>query len=345
MCSHRDAGDVRGEKWTWRNFAGGVGPGLGNCGESGILGMNRRNAAYILPHNPRKYFARVDDKLLTKQICEKHGIPVPHTYAVIERQGDVRRIGGDSGRSRRVRGEAHAGERRPRHPGDRCDVWRTGGSPRETIEIPSPDMQYHLSAILAGLYSLGGRPDRAVIEERIKRHGGAGARGGRRHARHSCGRVPERTGHGHGPPAHPGVAGPSQSAPGRCGCGNRTAHAAAPPAACATRASPTCTRTRARRSRDSPFPIGANCWRQRCAWRPNWNWAMSASISYSTRTADPSSSRPTHAPDWPSRSRTAADCCIGSARSIRSSLRSTPPPRPSQVPHENWDWSARIAET
>jgi alpha-L-glutamate ligase-like protein len=31
-------------------------------------------------------------------------------------------------------------------------------------------MQYHLSAILAGLYSLGGRPDRAVIEQRILRH-------------------------------------------------------------------------------------------------------------------------------------------------------------------------------
>ena len=60
--------------------------------QSGILGMNRRNASYILPHNPRQYFARVDDKLLTKQICEQHGIPVPHTYAVIERQGDVRRI-------------------------------------------------------------------------------------------------------------------------------------------------------------------------------------------------------------------------------------------------------------
>ena len=45
--------------------------------------------------------------------------------------------------------------------------WITSGD----HEIPSPDMQYHLSAILAGLYSLGGRPDRAVIEERIKRHG------------------------------------------------------------------------------------------------------------------------------------------------------------------------------
>ena len=54
--------------------------------------MNRRNAGYILPNNPRKHYLRVDDKLLTKQICESQGIPVPQTYAVIERQGDVRRF-------------------------------------------------------------------------------------------------------------------------------------------------------------------------------------------------------------------------------------------------------------
>ncbi len=45
--------------------------------------MNQRNASYILPHNPRQYFARVDDKLLTKQICEQAGIPVPHALAVV----------------------------------------------------------------------------------------------------------------------------------------------------------------------------------------------------------------------------------------------------------------------
>ncbi|MHB8900122.1 MAG: sugar-transfer associated ATP-grasp domain-containing protein, partial [Thermoguttaceae bacterium] len=52
----------------------------------GILGMNCRNAGYILPNNPRAHYPRVDDKLLTKQICQRHGIPVPETYAVIARQ-------------------------------------------------------------------------------------------------------------------------------------------------------------------------------------------------------------------------------------------------------------------
>ncbi|MBN2474571.1 MAG: hypothetical protein JXB62_08175 [Pirellulales bacterium] len=37
-------------------------------------------------------------------------------------------------------------------------------------EYSVADFRYHVSAILAGLYSLGGRPDRAIIEQRILRH-------------------------------------------------------------------------------------------------------------------------------------------------------------------------------
>jgi alpha-L-glutamate ligase-like protein len=32
------------------------------------------------------------------------------------------------------------------------------------------DVCYHLSTILSGLYSLGGQPDRAIVEQRIQRH-------------------------------------------------------------------------------------------------------------------------------------------------------------------------------
>ncbi len=137
--------------------------------QSGVLGMNCRNAAYILPNNPRVHYPRVDDKLLTKQICQRHGIPVPDTYAVIERQGDVRRFMESIGERggfvvKPTQGSGGRGivviEQR------RGDVWTTpGGS-----ELTSADMRYHISTILAGLYSLGGRADRAVIEQRISRH-------------------------------------------------------------------------------------------------------------------------------------------------------------------------------
>ena len=46
--------------------------------ERGVLGMNERNAALVLPLNPRQMFPRVDDKLLTKRLAEMAGIPIPH---------------------------------------------------------------------------------------------------------------------------------------------------------------------------------------------------------------------------------------------------------------------------
>src|SRR5262245_42443500 len=60
--------------------------------EAGVLGINHRNLAFIQESNPRSLYPRVDDKTITKQICHKHGIPVPDTYAIIRRYGDVRRF-------------------------------------------------------------------------------------------------------------------------------------------------------------------------------------------------------------------------------------------------------------
>jgi len=135
----------------------------------GVLGINRRNAEFILPGNPRSHYPRVDDKLLTKQLCEPHGIPVPHTYAVIERHGDLRRFHqlvaahpefvikpckGAEGRGIVVI-TAH----------DEATFTSTDG---RTWTLP--DLRYHLETILAGLYSLGGQPDRVLVEQRIIRH-------------------------------------------------------------------------------------------------------------------------------------------------------------------------------
>jgi len=58
----------------------------------GILGMNRRNADYILAANPRRNFPNVDNKVRTKQICQSSGIGIPETYAIVARHGDIRRL-------------------------------------------------------------------------------------------------------------------------------------------------------------------------------------------------------------------------------------------------------------
>ena len=60
--------------------------------EAGVLGINQRNLAFIQASNPRALYPRVDNKTITKEICHAHGIPVPETYAVIRRYGDLRRF-------------------------------------------------------------------------------------------------------------------------------------------------------------------------------------------------------------------------------------------------------------
>lgn len=141
----------------------------GEIQRAGVLGINARNADYILVQNPRLLYPRVDDKVITKGICKACEIRVPDTYAVFERHGDIARLGeivaarqefvvkparGSGGRGIVVIA-AHDGE-----------TFETLGGPRWT----SSEMRYHISTILSGLYSLAGQHDRAIIERRIICH-------------------------------------------------------------------------------------------------------------------------------------------------------------------------------
>ena len=94
---------------------------------------------------------------------------MPETYAVIRRYGDVRRF--------------------PKLIGDRSEfvikpasgaagrgiivIARRKGNDYETPSgriITEGDLDYHLSTILSGLYSLGGQVDSAIVEQRIIMH-------------------------------------------------------------------------------------------------------------------------------------------------------------------------------
>ncbi|MBN1851683.1 MAG: alpha-L-glutamate ligase-like protein [Pirellulales bacterium] len=137
--------------------------------QSGVLGMNERNASYVLPWNSREYFPHVDDKLLTKNICARVGIPIPRTFAVVERQGDIHRIANRIGNYLRfvvkpTRGSAGRGI--VVIAGRSEDGWITSSGDKISIT----DLQYHMSVILAGLYSLSGQLDRVIIEQRILLH-------------------------------------------------------------------------------------------------------------------------------------------------------------------------------
>jgi alpha-L-glutamate ligase-like protein len=135
----------------------------------GVLGMNARNALYIGPSNPRRYYPRVDDKLLTKQLAIDAGIAVPALYGVVETQHGARRIDRIlDGRSDFVIKPARGSG------GDGIVVitGRIGSAWRKASGVPLDldELSHHISNILSGMYSLGGQPDRAMVEYRVHAH-------------------------------------------------------------------------------------------------------------------------------------------------------------------------------
>ena len=134
--------------------------------ELGILGMNRRNIGFIGKYNPRKNYRLVDDKLQTKETALRHNIRVPELYDVIEYQHQIAE----------ATRELHEHEGFVIKPvqgsggkGILVIIGRDGELFRKSTGtlIDAAEVRRHMSNILAGLYSLGGRNDRAMIEALI----------------------------------------------------------------------------------------------------------------------------------------------------------------------------------
>lgn len=134
--------------------------------KAGVLGLNERNANYIMRLNPRRLYPRVDDKTLTKELAVAAGMAVPELYGVIVHQGEVRNFaaivkdkrsfvvkpaqgsGGDgilvvTGRSERKR-----------------DIFRLSSG----VLMSEGEIRHHISNIVGGQYSLSGQRDKALIE-------------------------------------------------------------------------------------------------------------------------------------------------------------------------------------
>jgi len=131
--------------------------------EVGVLGMNRRNAEYIMRFNPRSFFPLVDDKLKTKQLAKAHQIPTPILYHVIEHHGDI----GDF--EKLVSDHQEFVIKPARGTGGSGIVLVSNHSEEGFFKqngevMPLRDLTYHISDILSGIYSLEGLEDRAFIE-------------------------------------------------------------------------------------------------------------------------------------------------------------------------------------
>lgn len=129
----------------------------------GLMGIGERNAEYVLRYNPRKFYPRVDDKLITKRLAIEAGLPVPELYAVVREEHEIADLHEKlRGREQFVVKPAHGsgGDGILVINGRRGDKYRRSNGQFMSRE----EFEHHLSNTLSGLFSLGGQPDHVLVE-------------------------------------------------------------------------------------------------------------------------------------------------------------------------------------
>ena len=133
----------------------------------GVLGMNSRNIEYVARYNPRHLYPLVDDKLNTKKAAHQAGVSVPKLLGVIDTQRQLRNLSvlveplqkfvikptrGSGGKGILVIAGRDFGY-----------YLKSNGSKLQLL-----DLHRHINNVLSGLYSLGGKPDSAMLEAVIE---------------------------------------------------------------------------------------------------------------------------------------------------------------------------------
>ena len=131
------------------------------------MGINRRNADYVLKYNKRHLYPVVDDKILTKERAVAANINVPDLYGIIDTEKNISQFDKlvENHKDFVIKPAQGAGGDGILVIGDRYEGrYRTVSG-----KIVSHDeIEHHISNILSGLYSLGGHRDRVLIEYRVK---------------------------------------------------------------------------------------------------------------------------------------------------------------------------------
>lgn len=136
--------------------------------KQGIMGINQRNADFILKYNKRRYYPLVDNKIITKQRAAEVGIEVPELYGVIRTEHDISEAGKlfDNHRDFVIKPAQGSGGDGIIVVADRYDNNRFKTVSGRLISLP--EIEHQLSNIITGLYSLGGMRDSAIVEYRVK---------------------------------------------------------------------------------------------------------------------------------------------------------------------------------
>lgn len=135
--------------------------------EMGVVGINMRNARFMLPNNPRRLYGLVDDKMQTKALAEKHEISAPKTYALVRSPHDAAQLekklaDHPSFVIKPTRGSGGKGVLVIDGREDGAYVKPSGN------KLRGDELRHHVANILAGLFSLGGQRDCALVEYRVR---------------------------------------------------------------------------------------------------------------------------------------------------------------------------------
>ncbi|WP_192867883.1 alpha-L-glutamate ligase-like protein [Thaumasiovibrio subtropicus] len=133
----------------------------------GIMGMNQRNISYISRYNDRTKYPLVDDKLKTKVIAQKHGATVPELIGIVDNQAEVKRI-------HKMVEEWPGFVIKPAQGSGGKGILVITSHKDGVYTKPSgatigkQDVERHITNTLAGLFSLGGKNDVAMVENLIE---------------------------------------------------------------------------------------------------------------------------------------------------------------------------------
>ena len=134
---------------------------------AGVLGINERNADYIMPLNPRRLYPRVDDKVRTKSLAREAGMAVPELYFVARSQADALRLP-------EVLQDSTSIVVKPANGSGGDGILVIDGRYGDHYRLISGELMsetallHHVSNIVSGQFSLTGGPDAALVEYRVQ---------------------------------------------------------------------------------------------------------------------------------------------------------------------------------
>ncbi|MFO8140445.1 MAG: alpha-L-glutamate ligase-like protein [Marinobacter sp.] len=139
----------------------------GKLKKLGILNMNRRNVGYIGRYNQRSSFPLVDNKLKTKLAVSEYGVKTPKLLQIVRQQHEISHF---REMSEDLDGFAIKPAKGSGGKGITVIVGRDEDNfvKASGVRISVAMLERHLTNILAGLYSLAGTPDVAIVESLVQ---------------------------------------------------------------------------------------------------------------------------------------------------------------------------------